>query len=146
MLENLTLLKGDRLTLLGEEKEAFDLIISFPRSELLSNHYELDILLGSCKHLTKDGYAILELMDGQIGSIKKELQKIGASITAIFDTSNQDYTVSGMQTSGHCLVFIKKTPIEKTFTAKILSGKMINKPQETVQESQPEKDFQWKNI
>ena len=27
-----------------------------------------------------------------------------------------------------------------------LNTKMINKPQETDQESQPERDFQWKNI
>ena len=126
------ILLGDGVQLLAEEKEKFDLVISFPpfgmrkiSPESISKDYATDLLIASSK-CVKDNHKLIFLMPGKFvfdKKIKKALTDFNLFVDALFylpEGSHSDTNIPSY------LVVVSRSAAQKTFLAKLSSNREYN--------------------
>ena len=126
------ILLGEGLQLLKEEKEKFDLVISFPpfgmrkiSPESISRDYATDLLIASSKHV-KENSKLIFLMPGKFvfdKKIKKALTEFNLFIDALFYLPEGSHSNTNIPSY---LVVVSKSAAKKTFIAKLSSNGEYN--------------------
>ena len=132
-VEKSQILLGEGLQLLTEEKEKFDLVISFPpfgmrkiSPESISRDYATDLLIASSKHV-KENSKLIFLMPGKFvfdKKIKKALTEFNLFIDALFYLPEGSHSNTNIHSY---LVVVSKSAAQKTFIAKLSSNSEYNK-------------------